>query len=132
MNHTLYTLFKHDLKKEGDQTQLLEKIFSNIDKERAKAIRTQKILWSSTSFAFLIITIITGWHAVSGIIYSDTGSYLSLVFSDTSQALTIWKELAMSIVESLPIIGIGLFLASVYLLFWSTRKYSIRSRTLAY
>ena len=41
-------------------------------------------------------------------------------------------EFTISIIESLPIIGIGLFLISIYLLFWSTKKYSIRSHTLAY
>ena len=132
MKPSLYTLFKQDLEQKGEPKELLAKIFKNIDKERTRAIRTQKITWSLTSATLFVITIITGWHAISGIIYSDTGSYVSLIFSDTTSALSMWKDLSISIIESLPIIGIGLFLASAYLLFLSTRKYSVRSHTLAY
>ena len=132
MKPSLYTLFKKDFKSQEEQDILLEKIFKNIEIERVRVIQKQKILWSSVSVSLFVITIITGWHAISGIISSDTGNYVSLIFSDTAQALSLWKEITYSIIESLPIIGIGLFLASVYLLFWSTRKYSIRSHTLAY
>lgn len=132
MKHTIYTLFKQDLESNIDQEKMLAQIFEKIEKERTKIIHTQKIIWSSVSFVLFVATIITGWHAISGIIYSDTGNYLSLVFSDTAQALTLWRELSISIIESLPIIGIGLFLTSLYLLFLSTKKYSIRSHTWAY
>ena len=132
MKSNLSTLFKNDWESTSQETELLAKVFSNIDKERAKAIKTQKIIWSASSVVFLFVTIVTGWHAVSSIISSDTGSYISLVFSDTGSAITLWREITISIVESLPIIGIGLFLASIYLLFWSARKYSVRTHNLAY
>ena len=132
MKSNLTTLFKNDWESTSQETELLAKVFSNIDKERAKAIKTQKVIWSASSVVFLFVTIVTGWHAVSSIISSDTGSYISLVFSDTGSAITLWRQITISIVESLPIIGIGLFLASIYLLFWSARKYSVRTHNLAY
>ena len=133
MKTNLYSLF--DTKKETtySETVLISKIFAAIEKSKKSEEYKQKILWSISSAVFLIATIATGWHAISSLISSDTGSYISLIFSDTSSALSIWKELSISIVESLPIIGIGLFLASIYLLFWSAKKYAFRSsHNLAY
>jgi hypothetical protein len=132
MKHDLYTLFKHDLNLEKDQTELLAKIFDAVDKKQVYEIKKQKILWSVTSVLLFTLTIITGWHAASAIASSNIGNYISIIFSDTSQAFILWKEITISIVESLPIIGIGLFLASFYFLFLSAKKYSVRSHTLAY
>ena len=132
MKTTLYTLFQKNQELSYNETELLSKVFIKIQKEQSKSIKKQKIIWSASSFVFSIFTITTGWHAISSVASSDIGNYVSLMFSDTGSIMNFWKEFVISIIESLPIIGIGLFLLSIYLLFWSTKKYSIRSHTLAY
>ncbi len=132
MKPDLYTLFKNDGEQHAPKAELLERVVSGIKLEQNKIIRQQKILWRTTFFIFSLVTIATGIHAFSGIASSNFTDYASLIFSDTSAATSIWKELSISIVESLPVFSIGLFLASIYLLVWSAKKYSIRSQTLAY
>ena len=132
MTKDLYSLFKETKEITPDNSELLMRIFNAIDAKRDKAIRTQKIIWRSTSFVFTLATFATGWSAARSLMSSDFGTYFSLIFSDMGSFTTIWRELSISIFESLPIIGIGLFLASLYLLFWSTRRYVVRSHTLAY
>ena len=132
MTSDLYTLFKNDTETQAPKAELLNRVFVQIEKAQAKKIRQQKTIWSIVSSVFFVTVILTGWHAVSSIASSNLSDYLSLIFSDTSSAFLIWKELGISIIDSLPIIGIGLFLASIYLLFWSARKYTVSSKTLAY
>ena len=132
MTSDLYNLLKNDSTEFTPRNDFLKCILENIRLEQNKVIRRQKIIWRSVFFVFLMVTVATGWHAFSSLSSSDFGNYFSLIFSDTNTALAVWKELSISILETLPIFGIGLFLASIYLLFWSARKYAIRSHTLAY
>ena len=132
MTRDLYTLFAQEIETPEQQAELVARVFTRIESAQAKKIKIQKIIWMTTSFVFSFVVIFTGIRVVSGMISSNFGDYFSLIFSDTTTALSIWKELSISIVDSLPIIGIGLFLASICLLFWSAKKYSISSKTLAY
>ena len=132
MTKDLYTLLKQDKELVPDNSELLMRIFNAIDAKRAKTIRIQKIFWSMASGAFTLATVVTGYGAASALYNSDFGNYFSLLFSDTGSFMVIWRELSISMFESLPIIGIALFLASLYLLFWSARKYVIRTHNLAY
>ncbi|MEI6316563.1 MAG: hypothetical protein WCO65_02450 [bacterium] len=132
MTNNLYHLFQNDPHIQTPHTELEARIFDCIKTAQAKKIRNQKIIWISVSCIFSFVVILTGIRAVTSIASSNVNDYLSLVFSDTASAFTVWKELSISIIESLPIIGIGLFLASIYLLFWSAKKYTINSKILAY
>lgn len=132
MKKDLYTLLKTQEETLAPKAELLARVFENFEKQKVSIIKRQKLSWQIASMVFLIITVLTGWHMVSAIITSNSLAYLSILFTDTNIALSMWKEISISIVETLPIIGIGLFLASIYLLFWTTKKYSSRSHTLAY
>ena len=129
MTSDLYTLFKNDT---APQDDLEARVFACIEAAQAKKTRTQKIVWMTTSVIFSLVVVLTGIRAISNIASSNLSDYVSLVFSDTSSALSLWKEISILIIESLPIIAIGLFLGSIYVLFWSAKKYSISSKTLAY
>ena len=114
------------------RADLVPKILERIDAAKTAHIRQQKIIWSSISLVFFVCTIATGWNAYTRLASSDLGNYFSLAFSDTSFIVSAWREFVLSIIESLPIIGIGLFLTSTYLLFWSARKYTIKGERFAY
>ncbi len=48
--------------------------------------------------------------------------YLSLAFSDSSVLITYWKELSLSLVESLPLMAVMLVLGALGLFIWSSAK----------
>ncbi|HEU0080643.1 MAG TPA: hypothetical protein VFQ72_01270 [Candidatus Paceibacterota bacterium] len=50
---------------------------------------------------------------------SGLGDFLSFMFSDTAAALSYSKELGLSILESLPALGIALALSAALVLGWS-------------
>ena len=61
---------------------------------------------------------------------SNFGSYVSLFFSDGAIALASWREAGMSLLETLPIAGIGFFLASIALtLFLARRAFQVGERS---
>lgn len=62
-----------------------------------------------------------GISLVNAFAVSHFGSYLSLVFSDTGMALSYWKEIAVSLLESVPAVALTMTLALTGVLLWSMR-----------
>jgi hypothetical protein len=52
---------------------------------------------------------------------SHFGAYASLVFSDSAVAVSYWKEIGLSLLESLPVMTLAITLALVGLLLYSVR-----------
>ncbi len=132
MTTNLTQLFQQEAVTYTPDTELTARIFQEIEIIQTKRNRNQKIIWISTFSMFFVLTLATGWSTLANLESSNAGNYFSIIFSDTSSALSIWKELSISILESLPIITIGFFLTSIYFLVWSARKYSFRSARFAY
>lgn len=59
---------------------------------------------------------------------SGVSQYASVVVSDSSAIGSYWKELVLSIVESLPILGVTIFLIAVGLFMWSVARVLQNSR----
>lgn len=57
---------------------------------------------------------------------SNFGVYMSLIFSDTAIALSHWKAIGLSLLESVPAAGIAVTLGLVGIAVWSVRN-AIRS-----
>ncbi len=64
----------------------------------------------------------------TGFATSNFSTYLSLVFSDTSIALSHWREIGASLLEAVPAAALTMTLALVVVLLWSMRT-AIRSFT---
>jgi hypothetical protein len=90
---------------------------SNLEHKKARAMFWVYSTISALSFVglFPIIKLLVSRFAQSGFY-----EYLSLAFSD-SRALTYWKEIILSITESIPMTSLILFLALVFILILSLR-----------
>lgn len=100
------------------ETTILEALV--VREKRAAEIRLAFLGTISVASIFGIITsatYVSHAMATSGFI-----SYLSLTFSDSSLLLTYWKEFALSLAETLPLVGVIGFFSAVGLFIWSTAK----------
>jgi hypothetical protein len=71
---------------------------------------------SSLSVVGMVVTIS---YIQSAFAQSGAGGYLSIILSDTGAITTYWKELALSVSESLPVFSITLLLTATGLGLWS-------------
>ena len=100
-----------------------ERIYARIGECAAKTEHREKMFWGIFFIGALGSFIGSGVYAVSEFSKSNFGSYFSIIFSDTGTLALFWRELGLSLVESLPIFGIVLFLGSVSLALWSLHKF---------
>lgn len=123
---TLHDLFQ---KKSTIQTpeNLLGQILARVNQEQKKKEHREQIAWGGIFLASLATFIASGAHAVTVIASSNFGSYVSLIFTDTSSILSIWKQASLSLIESLPFIELIVFLGSIAVVMWSIRNFSKKS-----
>ena len=100
-----------------------ERIYARISECAAKTEHREKIFWGIFFIGALASFIGSGVYAISEFSKSNFGSYFSIIFSDTGTVALFWRELGLSLIESLPIFGIALFLGSVSLALWSLHKF---------
>ena len=101
---------------------LLDRIMLRIgDARRRKIIRTRMFFFGSFS-VFSLFAIVPAWGAFQGeMARSGFLQFLSLLFSDSAVALANWREFSFSLLESLPVTGTVMVLASVFALMFFAR-----------
>lgn len=84
-------------------------------------------LWAFSFIGFASLAgLIPAWRVLSNdLTQSGLYDYLSLVFSNNGSVLSYWKELTLSIAESLPTMSIVLSLSLVFIFFLSF-KYAVK------
>jgi|GEM_PF-1333728 len=105
---------------------LMRGILVRLEKEAASFERSQRRLWGTVSALSLAAFLASSWYAVTAFSTSNFGSYFSLIFSDGGSIALWWRELGLSLVESLPLLSLGVFLASICAVLWSARKFWTR------
>ena len=101
-----------------------ERVFARIERAALVAERTKTYITWSFFIVSLSAFIGSCVYASQAFAHSNFGSYFSLIFSDLGTLGIVWKDLGLSLVESLPIVGIMIFLGSMGALLWSIRKLS--------
>jgi hypothetical protein len=88
---------------------------------------TQIKMWSLASvlFASLIGLVPAFQILLSGLAHSGFYEYFSLIFSDGGSMITYWKELSLSLAESLPVMSI-VFALSLFFVCFLSLKYLIK------
>ena len=71
---------------------------------------------SATAF---IASNVTALHQIQA---SNFGTYFSIIFSDTGSVSTFWKELGMTLIESMPILAFASVIATLSFMILSARK----------
>ena len=101
--------------------ELREKILFSINKEEIRRAKTYFLVSVTTGLVSIFGLIFSVRYMIQEFYQSSFYSYLSLIFSDPSVVLSYWKELSMSLLETLPILGITISLIAVYVLLVSIR-----------
>lgn len=109
----------------------LEKmVLMRLDLEQRRQARRELIVF------FLVDTLSLGGLLASVVYLSNVftqsgfGQYLSLLLTDSGSLLSYWQELALSLAESLPVLGFVSFLSIMAVLIWSIARTIINVRVL--
>ena len=102
----------------------------NLEASILKKIATERTKTARIRFAFLsTIAFFSFWGIIqTGVSlwqsFSQTGfyDYASLILSDGTTLTSYWKEFVLSLVESLPLLGLTTLLAVVAMFIWSSTK----------
>ena len=89
----------------------------------------KRLVWGSISAISFVLFATSTVYAINAYSGSSFASYFSLIFSDMGSVSLWWKELGLSLLESLPILGTMLVLGSIFLVLWSIRKFAKHTST---
>jgi hypothetical protein len=101
---------------------LENRIINSIKAEEKRAKRFKAWIFGSISLASFVLSLRAIVYLVESMKETGFGQYLSLLFSENGAALVYWKEITLSLAESLPVVGLVAFLTTVGLLIWSMAK----------
>jgi hypothetical protein len=99
--------------------KLKTSIMNKIEKEEMKMAMYRIVFGSIASLASISVAVIFVTNIIRDAYQSGLSQYLSLIFSDGSSLVNYWQTYMMSVVESLPIIGITMAFISVLIFVWS-------------
>ena len=97
-------------------------IFIRIEKESRKQAMVRFTLFATTAVGSLTSLFFISVSLFKNLIQSGSYNYASLLFSDVTTVLRYWKEFSLSFVESLPILGIAVFLSVSIVFLWTSAK----------
>ena len=98
---------------------LRSNIISGIVREEHRRAKTYLIFFATTLSLSLAGVILSLKYLAESFYQSGFYEYTSLLFSGDSAVFPYWKELSLSIIDSMPIIGVIAFLGAVGFLVWS-------------
>ncbi len=102
-------------------SHLCEAVLNRLKAEQRKASRIKLGIFSVLALASLAAIFPAVNYLVSEFGKSGSSQYLSLIFSDWSTLASYWQDFALSLAESLPVLGIIAVLSSVFMLLNSIR-----------
>ena len=103
---------------------LEERVFLSIQNAQQREYAFRRTLWGSLSLASLAVLAFSSIYTVHAFAVSSFSNYFSLIFSDMGSISLWWKDLGLSLVESLPVFGTLLLVGSIGLAVWSMRKFA--------
>jgi hypothetical protein len=105
---------------------LLETVVNRIEKERGISIRRRIFIFTASAI-FSVIAFIPAFQSVhSEFVDSGFTRFFSLLFSDFEIVVAYWQSFAMSLLETLPIMGL-LVLTSVSLIFLESMRLLVKN-----
>lgn len=94
-------------------------ILLGIAREELRRAKVYFTIAATALPASLIAVFLSGRYLINSFYQSGFYDYFSLLFSGDSTVLAYWKELAYSLVETMPIVGTIVFLIAFGFLIWS-------------
>lgn len=97
------------------KSQIVKKI-----ETKEKRLQTARVwIFGSSSIASLGLALSTVIYLANSIKQTGFWQYFSLIFSENKLILDYWREFTLSLIESLPIVGLIILLASIGFFVWS-------------
>lgn len=104
---------------------LLGDIFLRIEKEKKLVIIKRRVSFFAVGLALSIVALVPAFKMVwDGISSSGFAQFLSLMFTDSALVMAYWQSFTFTLLESLPIFSIVIFLAITFTLLESARLLS--------
>lgn len=101
---------------------VLERSLLNVHKYQKHQARVRFFALGSLSLASLGAMVPAFSYMLQSFTQSGFYEYASLITSDSKLIGTYWHELTFSLIESLPIVGLALFISISISLIWSLSK----------
>ncbi len=101
---------------------LLSSVLERVRFEQKKSARRELIFVGGAAVGSFVGLIPAFSYFVSTFIASSFYQYTSVILSEGMGALTFWKEIVLSLAESLPIFSIVIFLAVLVVFLWSLAR----------
>lgn len=94
---------------------LLEKVIVRIEAEKQIVAYRRRFTLSAILFVGAIFSLIPAWGTFrADLVSSGFGQYLQLLFSDFGTIMANWQDFGLTLLESIPIIGIAELLLSLF------------------
>jgi hypothetical protein len=103
---------------------LKDRVFEAINIRKKKNAHQKTLIYLGSSLVFLVGSIFSFQFLIRGLKSFGFFEYVSLIFSDGSALSLIWKDYLLTLVDSLPVVSLGLSLFLLFLLFVSIKKVS--------
>ncbi len=117
------------LREEQAPQGLVRAICARIALARQQNARRKTLLLGIASIVFGISLVPAFQYAAGELYASGFYEYMSLIFSDSGLVLSVWRQFAFSLIESIPSLAILVLLALCGALGWSLRRAFINART---
>ena len=97
-------------------------VLARIGREQKKLAQRKLLIFGLVDVFSATGLVATGFYLANLLASSGFYNYLSLLWSDGGAPASYWQELLLSLVESLPLLGLTAFLAVVLILMLSLAK----------
>lgn len=104
------------------RSRLCVEICNTIAVREKRARRTRLITYTVIAGVSFIAIVPTTMILVNDLSQSGFGHYASLAFSDGAALTEYWKQFAVTLVESVPVVSLALLLGTILVLGWSSRN----------
>lgn len=96
-------------------------ILAHIELKKRQAARVKFAILGSLALASFVALLPIAQYALSGFNQSGFYQYFSILFSNRNIAVAYWKEISLSLAESLPVFELTIVLTTVLILFESLK-----------
>jgi len=101
---------------------LLGKVMLHLEREKKLVIIKRKVALFSAGLIFSVLALIPAFKMVwDGVASSGFTQFLSLLFTDSGVVMAYWQSFGLTLLESLPVLSIIIFLAIIFILLESVR-----------
>ena len=101
---------------------LSSRIVFRIDQKARKTAIIKAFSMGLISLCSLVASVPLIYNAINAFTQSGFYNYLSIIFSDSDIAITYWREISLTIAESIPVISVVSLLVILAVFIWSTLK----------